>query len=333
MFCFPILTPPDKYGSFMTNARKSDLFLVVVTLLAAISWIFSKEAILLMPPLLFMGVRFLIAGGLLAIIAWRTLAGLSPDQVRRSLAVGSVFGIAMSFWIMGLFYGTSMGEGAFLTSLGVVIVPLVARCLFKEAQPTSTWLAVPIAIFGLALLSLKNGFHPQPWQLLFVLSACIFALYFTLVTRATNQRTIVGPRGENIHKQRISALPLTAIVLSTVGLITLAASLALEYPALASVPFTDPELIGWVLASAVIGTSGRFLLQTYAQSLSPHSHGVVILILEPVWVALFAASWFGESMTPIQIAGCGVIFTALIVNRWGVFSRAIKEQMRIRKSS
>ncbi len=317
----------------MSDSHKSDLLLVLVTLLAAISWMFSKEAILLMPPLLFMGVRFLIAGGLLAIIAWRPLCALNGDQIRRGLGTGSVFGIAMSLWIMGLFYGTSMGEGAFLTSLGVVIVPVIARCLFGEAQPASTWIAVPIAICGLALLSLKNGFHPQAWQLLFVLSAGIFALYFNLVTRATNQRRVVNRQGLSIHKHRIPALPLTAIVLSTVGLITLIASLALEYPVQLSVPVTDPALIGWVLASAVIGTSGRFLLQTYAQSLSPNSHGVVILILEPVWVALFAANWFGESMTPLQIAGCGVIFTALIVNRWGVFSRVIKERLRIRKSS
>ncbi len=37
-----------------------------LTLLAGISWIFSKEAVLLMPPLLFMALRFLLAGLVLA---------------------------------------------------------------------------------------------------------------------------------------------------------------------------------------------------------------------------------------------------------------------------
>ena len=92
-------------------------------------------------------------------------------------------------------------------------------------------------------------------------------------------------------------------------------------------------LVWWVVASAVIGTAGRFLLQTFAQSLSANSHGVVILILEPVWVALFAAGWFGESMTGIQLAGCGLIFAALIVNRWAVLSKAIKEKLRKRKTA
>src|SRR5680860_1607517 len=100
----------------MSDAHKSDLLLVTVTLLAAVSWIFSKEAVLLMPPLLFMALRFLIAGGFLAIFAWRPLARLSRDQFKRGVGVGLVFGVGMSFWVMGLFHGTSMGEGAFITA-------------------------------------------------------------------------------------------------------------------------------------------------------------------------------------------------------------------------
>lgn len=315
----------------MSDARKSDLLLVVVTLLAAISWMFSKEAVLLMPPLLFMAARFLLAGGLLAVVSGRALGRLSADQIRRSVGVGLVFGTAMSCWIMGLFHGTHVGEGAFLTSLGVVIVPVIARVVFKEPQPASTWVAIPIAVAGLALLSLKNGFRPELGQLFFVMAAFIFALYFTLNTRAANQRTVVNRRGETIEKQRVPALPLTAIALLTVGTLTLIESSLLE--SWESMPESfSAMLVWWVVASAVIGTAGRFLLQTFAQSLSANSHGVVILVLEPVWVALFAAGWFSETMAASQLAGCGLIFAALLVNRWGVISKALKTWLRKQKS-
>ncbi|AFP31227.1 DMT family transporter [Marinobacter sp. BSs20148] len=315
----------------MTNVHKPDLILVGVTLLAATSWIFSKEAILLMPPLLFMALRFLIAGGFLAAFAYRPLARLSGDQVKRGVGVGLVFGVAMSCWVMGLFHATSMGEGAFITSLGVVIVPIIARLLFKEAQPASTWFAIPVAVAGLAFLSLGNGFQPEPAQIFFAMAASIFALYFTLNTRAANQRTAVNRHGNTIAKQRIPALPLTAIALLTVGLVTLVESLVTEpwQPTFSDPP---PLLIWWILASAIVGTAGRFLAQTYAQSLSTHSHGAVILMIEPVWVSLFAAGWFGEIMTPVQLAGCGLIFAALIVNRWGVLSSAIRASLRKRRN-
>ncbi|MGJ8687719.1 MAG: EamA family transporter, partial [Spongiibacteraceae bacterium] len=73
-----------------------------------------------------------------------------------------------------------------------------------------------------------------------------------------------------------------------------------------------------------IGTALRFYLQTYAQSLSPYSNGVVIMVLEPVWTALIASMWFKESMTAIQLVGCLLIFLALLVNRW----RAVQQLLR-----
>lgn len=316
----------------LSNARKSDLFLVVVTLMAAISWIFSKEAVLLMPPLLFMAMRFLLAGSVLAFIARRPLRRLNADQFRRSVGVGLVFGIAMSFWVMGLFHATHVGEGAFLTSLGVVVVPVLARFIFREEQPVSTWFAIPVAVSGLALLSLKNGFRPEIGQLFFVVAACIFALFFTLNTRAANQRTVINRLGETVEKQRVPALPLTSIALLIVGTVTLVESAFLE-PWTPTLNDFSGILAMWIIASAVVGTAGRFLLQTYAQSLSTHSHGVVIMVLEPVWVALFAAGWFSESMSGSQLAGCGLIFLALLINRWGVISKAVKGWTRKRKTS
>jgi len=316
----------------LSNTHKSDLLLVVVTLMAAISWIFSKEAVLLMPPLMFMALRFLLAGSVLAVIAWPSLKRLSLDQFKRSAGVGLVFGVAMSFWVMGLFHVTHIGEGSFLTSLGVVIVPVIARVVFQEAQPLSTWFAIPVAVGGLALLSLKNGFRPEIGQVFFVVAAFIFALYFTLNTRAANQRTVINRRGESVEKHRVPALPLTTIALLTVGTVTLTESVLLE-PWTPTLENFSGILAGWVIASAVVGTAGRFLLQTYAQSLATHSHGVVILVLEPVWVALFAAGWFSESMSTTQLAGCGLIFLALLINRWGVLSKAIKGWARKQKTA
>lgn len=308
----------------VSNTHKSDILLVCVTLLAAISWMFSKEAVLLMPPLLFMALRFLIAGAILVVAATSPLRRLNKAQIRRGINVGLVFGIAMSCWIMGLFYGNHLGEGAFLTSLGVVLVPIVDRLVFRQQQPLSTWMAIPIAASGLACLSLENGFRIEAGQIFFVLAACIFALFFLMNTRAANTRCELQADGSHKTITPIPALPLSAISLLTVGILALAESFALE-PWQATVEQASWVLGGWILASAIIGTAGRFFLQTYAQSLSSHSHGVVIMVLEPVWVAIFAAGWFGETMTTTQLAGCALIFAALLVNRWHTLGRVLKK--------
>lgn len=292
---------------------KADGLLLITTLLAAVSWMFSVEAIALMPPLLFMACRFLIAGLLLAAFGWHELRQLQAQQWRRGVRVGLVFAIGMSCWIMGLQSGVHVGEGAFLTSLGVVLVPVMAWLIFDEAAPRSTWISLPIACAGLALLFLQHELSVAQGQLWFIVAAVIFALFFILNTRASNSQ---AQTEKAKHKKRVPPLALTAIVLTTVGMVTCLFSAMLE-PWLPTWEARSGAMLGWVLASAVIGSAMRFLVQTYAQSLSNHSHGVVIMVIEPVWTALLAMAWLGETMTAWQLVGCGLILMALLISRAG----------------
>lgn len=301
---------------------RADLLLVLVTLVAAISWMFSREAVLLMPPLLFMALRFALAALVLAPFAGRQLIALTSAQLRAGLLVGLTFGIAMSCWIMGLWFSDHIGVGAFLTSLGVVLVPVVARIAFGERPPASTWLALPVAIAGLALLALRDGVGIDRGQLLFVAAACLFALYYTLNTRAANRR--LSGAGDTV-RERVPATALTTLALTMVAVVTGVLALLFE-PVAATLTGFTPAMAGWVLASALLGTALRFFLQTWAQSLSVTSHGVVIMIVEPVWTALMASAWFGERMTAQQAAGCALIFCALLVSRW----RGIRQMLRRR---
>lgn len=276
---------------------KADLLLVVVTLLAAAGWMFSKEALQGLPPLLFIGVRFFLAGCVLAAAGWSSLARLTRQDWRKATGGGLVFAAAMGCWIHGLYLGEHVGEGAFITSLGVVLVPLVARVMFRDHLPRVLWVSLPIAVSGFACLSLEQGFRLEVGQLFFLSAAVLFAVHFNLVTRF-----VAG----------IPAIALTAIQLITVGVLTFLASLLLEqWPSHIAL-----SIWWWVLASALIASSLRFFLQTYAQSLTPASHAAMIMTLEPVWTALLAGVWLDEGMSSVQLLGCTLIFTALLVNRW-----------------
>ena len=56
---------------------QADALLLLVTALAAGGWIFSKEALAGMPPLLFIGTRFLLAGLILLGFAHHSAAGFA----------------------------------------------------------------------------------------------------------------------------------------------------------------------------------------------------------------------------------------------------------------
>ena len=279
------------------HSLKADLLLVIVTLLAAISWMFSKEALAEMPPLLFIGSRFLLAGIFLALFSQRSLIGLNPKQWLASAQVGILFGMSMCLWIFGLFHAKNLGEGAFITSIASILVAPISYFIFNSQVERSNWIALPIAFIGLALLSLEHGFQPEASQLFFLAAAILLSLTFILNGRAA---------------VRMSATALTAISLSFVGIMGIIISAVLE----AWPQQTTTSMLQWLLLSALIGTAARFLLQTYAQGLTTPSHAAVIMILEPIWTALIASAWFNERMSLLQAFGCSLIFAALIINRW-----------------
>ncbi len=284
---------------------KADVLLLLVTLLAAFGWIFSKEALFGLPPLMFIGSRFLLAGVVLTLTGWRAVRRLSGQQLLHSLGVGVVFAISMGFWILGLAHSTHVGVGAFIASLGVVLVPILARFMFGDHPPLITWIALPVAVAGFALLSLGEGVHIELGHFFFLAAAASFAMLFNLNSR------IAG---------RISPIALTAVQLVVVGVVILPVSALTEtWPAAIA-----PSILGWLLASAFIATTMRFFIQVYAQGLTTPSHAAVIMMLEPVWTALAAAIWFGETMSLPQFLGCTLIFTALVMNRWNWIRRLLK---------
>ena len=287
----------------MSQHLKADLLLVMVTILAAAGWIFSNEALQGLSPIVFIGSRFLLAGLVVAAVGHRALRQLRSRDFVRTALVGLVFSVALVFWIMGLALGQHLGVGAFLSSLGVVFVPVLALFLGDRASWT-TWLALPVAAAGLACLSLDSEFVIGTGEYAFMAAAFLFAFYFTLNSRAA---------------ARTSPIALTAVQLTVVGLVTLPFGLAIE-----GTPDTgDLHIWDWFLASVFIATAGRFFLQTRAQSMAPASHTALIMILEPVWTALLAALWYGETMTLMQFSGCALILLALLTTRAAVLRQLL----------
>lgn len=284
------------------RALQSDLLLILVTLLAAAGWVFTKEALVGFTPLLFVGIRFLSAGFLLGMLGLGSLKRLPAPAWRRSLLTGVAMASALSFWIMGLNLASNLGIGAFITSLSVVLTPVVGRLMFNARTRTSTWIAVSIALVGLMMLRLEGGFQLSLSDGFFLAAALSFSVHFNL-----NSRFAAG----------IPALPLTAIQLGVTGLVALFLFGLFE----AAPQWPVASIFGWLVVSVLFGTCLRFFLQVKAQGMAQVSHAAVIMTLKPVWVALLSSVWFSERMSPVQLSGCFLIFSALLVSRWRLLLR------------
>lgn len=283
---------------------RADIYLLITTFLAGLGWIFSKEVVAAWPPLLFLGVRFLIGGLLLLPFAWAAVKQLKAAELFVILRVGLLFALGMVLWMFGLAHAQHLGVGAFLNTLAIVLVPIIALA-YGERPSLFVWLALPLALVGMALLFLESQFALGIGELAFLAAAVVFALNFTLNSQAAYHLPI---------------LALTSIQLMIVGVVGLLLSAGLEtwnFQQSASLWF-------WLALSILVSTSGRFLLQTKGQALAPASHAILIMTLEPVWVAIMAAIWFGESMSTWQFLGCALIFSAVLLSRWKVIWQLLK---------
>ncbi|MDX1398415.1 MAG: EamA family transporter, partial [Oceanospirillum sp.] len=68
----------------LSRSTQADLLLVLVTLLAGAGWIFSKNAMAAFSPILFLSIRFLIAGIFLGGMASTPLRKLNKEELKKS---------------------------------------------------------------------------------------------------------------------------------------------------------------------------------------------------------------------------------------------------------
>ncbi len=285
--------------------KTAEFYLVIVSVIAAAGWLFSKNALQYISPYTFISLRFSLAAVVLLMLCLPQLRLLTVGQLLRSVFTGSVLGLTLLLWVEGLKRTESIGESAFIVSLTVVVVPVISRILFRESLSLSLLFALLPALGGLALLTIDNGFVVEAGQWYFIVVTVGFALHLNLSSHLVSE---------------VPSLVNSSIQLVMVAMIgTIAALLWEQWTVQLSV-----SAWGWLLASAVIATSFRFALQNHALQRMIPSHASLILLMEPVWTAVLGVMFLEELFSMNKFFGCMLIFTALIVYRWNVICSWVK---------
>ncbi|MBA5761876.1 DMT family transporter [Vibrio sp. 404] len=280
----------------MKSERKAATILVLATILSAFGWIFSKETIQGLPPFGFIGMRFLLASLCLLPFCFSALKRASWRDIRSAAMVGCLLATALMSWIHAISISDTLGEGAFILSLSMLLVPFVAWILFGQRPKRIFWVSLPIAISGLAFLSLKDGWQSSTNQLWFLFNAVILALHFNVNSK---------------YSQTLPILLLTCIQLFVTGAIAITASAFFE----SVPPHIEPSIWGWFAASTILATAMRYVMQTTAQKHIIPGNAALIMILEPVWTVFLSIAWYGEQLSINKLVGCSLILFSLILYR------------------
>jgi drug/metabolite transporter (DMT)-like permease len=274
------------------KALGGEVYLLGATLLAAVGWIASKLVVLEMPGPLFIGVRFFIASLILLPFCFRLIHQLSWSQLFGIAGVGLILSGSLQVWVYAVSITDSLSEGAFITSLAMIIAPFVSWLIFRVKPNRAFWLSFPISIIGMLLLTLTNGWVFEESQVYFLLASIMLSLHFVMNKRVTNN---VKP---------IASICIQLFMVGISGMIFAGATGQPDFEITSS-------LILWFTVSAVVATAIRYLLQTVGQHSVNMEVGALIMILEPVWTLILSVTMLGETVELQKLIGGAVIIGAL----------------------
>jgi len=155
---------------------------VATTFLMGIAFPVGKIGLSYAPPFLLMGIRFVLAGGLLAILCAKRKQPQSAKQWLQAIVIG----LFQSAGVMGCVFFSmrwiTSSESAILTSSSPLIVIIMGTLVSGAVYRMHQWLGVIIGMVGVAV---AFGFHLGLHAGTFVslLGAVIFASATLLINR------------------------------------------------------------------------------------------------------------------------------------------------------
>ena len=94
------------------------------------------------------------------------------------LCCGVILTLSTSLQQIGIKY-TTAGKAGFITALYILIVPLLGLILGKKVG-NKTWLGVALAVAGMYLLCIKEGFSISYGDFMVLLCALVFSLHIQI---------------------------------------------------------------------------------------------------------------------------------------------------------
>lgn len=241
--------------------------------------------------------RFMVAAAVMLPLAVRAACNTWRDGAILG-AIALVSYVAQAYGLEHI----SSNRSAFLTSLNVLMVPLLGIAL--GMRPTLVTLtAALIACGGIGLMSWDGGAHRLA-DAATVLSAFAYAVYVIVLSQYTRRH----------QPQQLAATQI--IWMAAIGLLWLTFD-AWQSPSAWSLPSRlDSTVMGGIVFLGIVATAGMLFLQALAQQQVSANKAALIYAMEPVFAALFAWTLLGEVLTPQATVGAALVVFAIVLSEY-----------------
>ena len=278
----------------MTTRSASILFAAVIGVRAT-AFLFSKLLLVDMGPFMLMGVRFLLAFALLAVVFRKNLRGMGRPTFLRGLLLGMLFFVVMGFELVSLTLAAS-STVAFLENTAIVFVPLFEAVLARRAPTLKALACTAVVMVGVGLLTLGDDLGVFGLGELLALLAGVFYAIAIIVTARVSKDD--------------DATALGVLQVGFIGLFGLVAGLAFETPVL---PQTN---LAWVYLAilVVLCTCFGFAFQPIAQKGISAQRAALLLAVSPLIAAVLGIIVLSEPFGPGTFAGMALILGGILAS-------------------
>ncbi|MBO7275985.1 MAG: DMT family transporter [Clostridia bacterium] len=288
---------------------RANLLLVLTAALWGAAFVAQSTAMDAIGPFTFNGVRMLIGSLVLLPLIWvmNLLDRKKPEYKPmkkadwKLLITGGVLcGIALffasTFQNYGIIY-TTAGKAGFITTIYVVLVPILALVFLRQKSHWLTWIYAAIAMVGFYLLALGGGFgNINKGDLLVLVCAVLFAVHILIIDR---------------YSPHVNGVALSSIQFFVCAILSLIAALITE-----DISFADITTAAVPILYAGICSCGiAYTLQIIAQKDTDPTVAALLMSLESVFSVLFGWLLLHERLTASEYAGCAVVFIAVVLSQ------------------
>lgn len=285
---------------------KGSLLLLIAAIIWGATFVAQSDAMEHIDPFTFNFIRFIIgAFVLLPFIPElrkkrnKTILHSPPTAKSKAWIIigcmlcGTALFIAANLQQFGIAIGDSVGKAGFITSLYIILVPIIG-VLFKKRASLRVFISAAIALVGMYFLCIHDEFRLASSDILYVVCAFFFAIHIILIS---------------IYAPYISGTALSAIQFTVAAFLSCICMLLFEKPNIHSIISAYiPLLYAGVLACGV-----AYTLQIIGQKELEPSTASLIMSLESVASVIAGMLILNQMLTLREIIGCIIMLFATIL--------------------
>lgn len=275
---------------------KADITLFIISIIWGSAFVAQRVAGQMGSVYLFNGARYLLAGlVVLPFAGLRNFRAMPREQYKWMFIAGLLLFVGSAFQQAGMLY-TTAGNAGFITSLYVVLIPVVLFVFWGEKPHWLSVVAVILAGMGAFFLSTGGSFEVRAGDALEVAGALFWAFHVIVLGKFAS---------------KFEAMTFSVGQLLVCGALNLIPGFFIE----SSLPF-EPGMLIAISYTAFFSLGLCYTLQVWAQRHSPPSDAALILSLESVFAVLTGWLILDETLKGVQIFGCGLIFSGVVISQF-----------------